>query len=610
MTTTTSINIAARLPSLLRTIPFASWTAPVIIHSKDVEPAARAQPSAPSISRSVHTSGLWRTVAGKKHEDALQSSAAALRAYLGVRMRSHQLGRRAFELVREALDEGHGTTLFAAPGPRARLFLLARRVSQIEEAFDPVPAGALSAGAEAAPWDAAPLGSPPGYGALLDHVRQCFSETELETLELVVGHGLSATEVAYVLEEPAVLVESRLSSARAWLAMQLEDRPLARAMSAEAILRDALRVLPPPAGDDADAAAVCPPLPAGTVVGERYCIEGCIGGGAFGHVYRARDVRVATHVVALKVIHKAARTPAAMDGAMAELARTASAFHPSLVQLKEHGWYDGRLWFVMPWYEGETLAERVARSPLSEREAARLLAPIARALASLHAAGVRHQDVKADNILLARLGGHEEVLPVLLDLGVAVRSEELAVAGTPMYFAPEMARRVIDPDTSASVTEKADVFALAMTLAHALRPAAPSEPNIDTFLAERAGGALHLPRLRGRVRRAMKRWLAEDASARPSAAQLAVELEQWAAVPSSRRARGALAAALLVCMSAAAGIVGATRGASVPGVARVATDQSPYERAAEANALRTRMTQAEDRAASLERRLSRREINR
>lgn len=586
---------------LLRTLPFSSWAAPVIRTADESPPPSIVTAAAPAISRSVHTSGLWRTAVGQRYEDALRASATALRAYLAVRLRSHQLGRDAFEILREALDEGHGATVFAPPGARAHLFLLARRITQMDDAFD-----GPSAGPEAAPWDAAPLGSPAGYGTLLDDVRQCFAETELETLELVVGRGLSIVEVAHVLEESTRTVEARVASSRAWLTLQLEGRPLARTMDADAILRDALRVLPPPAGDDIDAVGVPPPLPAGAVVGERFRIEACIGGGAFGHVYRARDVRVATHVTALKVMHKPARTASAMDGAMAELARTASAFHPSLVQLKEHGWYDGRLWFVMPWYEGETLAQRTARAPLSESEAARVLAPIARALASLHAAGVRHQDVKPENILLARLAGHDEILPVLLDLGVAVKSEELAVAGTPMYFAPEMAKRVVDPDAQGRITEKADVFALAMTLAHALRPAPGTDPDIDTFLSERASGVLHLPRFRGRAGRALKRWLSTSADIRPSAAELAAELDCWAnEAPAGPLPRVALVSFVLA-VSLAVGAVGATRFAGDAGrVAAALTERRSYTRDAEVHALRERIGLAEERAADLEARLSR-----
>src|SRR5690606_2592604 len=100
-------------------------------------------------------------------------------------------------------------------------------------------------------------------------------------------------------------------------------------------------------------------------------------------------------------------------------------FHPSIVQFKDHGWHESRLWFVMPWYEGESLQARIDRQPLSRTEARQIFEPLARALAAMHASGLRHQDVKPENIFLANIKRHGEgvsdILPVLLDLGVAAK---------------------------------------------------------------------------------------------------------------------------------------------------------------------------------------------
>ena len=62
----------------------------------------------------------------------------------------------------------------------------------------------------------------------------------------------------------------------------------------------------------------------------------------------------------------------------------------------------------MPWYDGETLESRLQREPLSRAEALEIFQPLARALAAMHAAGVRHQDVKPENIFLARIPGFGE----------------------------------------------------------------------------------------------------------------------------------------------------------------------------------------------------------
>src|SRR5690606_29568266 len=139
------------------------------------------------------------------------------------------------------------------------------------------------------------------------------------------------------------------------------------------------------------------------------------------------------HVVTLKLLHRVARTPAAREGAIRELSLIASAFHPSLVHFKDHGWFEDRLWFVMPFYVGEMLLERLERGPLELDDTLAHFERLARALAALHAAGIRHQDIKPENIFLVELAtgaaaDRPEILAVLLDLGVAAPNGEMALA--------------------------------------------------------------------------------------------------------------------------------------------------------------------------------------
>ena len=164
-----------------------------------------------------------------------------------------------------------------------------------------------------------------------------------------------------------------------------------------------------------------PVLGIGAVVGDRYEVECLLGAGTFAQVYRARDLLVPDHSVSLKISRDPAIDDQAVRAAMRELQLIASVFHPSIVQLKDHGFYDNRLWFVMPLYRGETLATRLSRGQLSRREAREIFEALAEALATLHGAGVRHQDIKPDNIFLAQLDPEaERRLPVLIDLGLAV----------------------------------------------------------------------------------------------------------------------------------------------------------------------------------------------
>lgn len=588
-------------------VPRSVWSTQA---AQSLPGTAKGAPRAPgpSTKKSIRQSGLWRTARAAAYERELDASLSLLRTYLAVLLRSHDRTERAIEIMREELEQGESRALEAPPGPRARLFRLARRTALAD--------AASSTSVEHAPWDAAPPGRAAGYGRLLDHARGLVSLLELETLLLTIGLGLPDEEAAFVLELDAQKVHERRESSRAWIALQLEGEPAARGLDVSEVIADALRVLPPP---DVRTTASGPPrpLPSGSVIAGRYEIESVVGGGAFGHVYRARDRRVHTHVVALKMAHRASLTEAAKEGAMAELSRIASAFHPSLVQLKEHGWHDERLWFAMPFYEGETLAERLARCPLSVEEAAALLAPIAEALASLHRAGIRHQDIKPDNIFVAQLDD-QRTLPVLLDLGVAARAEDLAVAGTPAYFAPEVARRVTSPDDHVAVDDRADVFALALTFAQSIAPDLQDEEvDLDAFLRERAAAVPRFVDTRLLpVKRSLVRWAAEDARSRPTASELATELHALSrrqVTPRARAWRGvALGAALTLGAVALALGLATKMGVSLrapgtaPHVSTVVASPPPANLVERARtvALEQRLEAAESRAAALEERLT------
>ncbi|MDB4972070.1 MAG: hypothetical protein JWN48_411, partial [Myxococcaceae bacterium] len=226
----------------------------------------------------------------------------------------------------------------------------------------------------------------------------------------------------------------------------------------------------------------------------------------------------------------------------------ASVFHPSVVQLKDHGWHEGHLWFVMPLYRGETLSTRLKRGPLTRRQAREIFEPLAEALATMHRAGVRHQDVKPENVFLASLdledtqdGVPVRVLPVLLDLGVAAKDAELVLAGTPAYFAPEVAARFAGASDPPPVGPKADVFSLALTLCHALDPS-PREQvaagAVDAFVAFRAAHAPKVPQQRDLrdLRSYFERWLHFSPDFRPSAEEFHRELSALTR-PEERAAR-------------------------------------------------------------------------
>jgi eukaryotic-like serine/threonine-protein kinase len=243
----------------------------------------------------------------------------------------------------------------------------------------------------------------------------------------------------------------------------------------------------------------------------------------------------------LKLFRRLALDDAARQSALREVRLIASVSHPSVVQFKDYGWDAGRLYFVMPFYRGETLRARLARGPLSRLEAKAIFVPLARALATMHATGVRHQDIKPENIFLARPHVDEDVLPVLIDLGVAVKDAENVLAGTPNYFAPEVAARFAREPDPPPVTGKADVFSLALVLRNALEPERDEgivAGAVDAFVRTRARKAPPPPRRRdlAYLGSAFSRWLALAPDDRPSAEDLARQLSLLSR-PEERRAR-------------------------------------------------------------------------
>lgn len=170
-----------------------------------------------------------------------------------------------------------------------------------------------------------------------------------------------------------------------------------------------------------------------------YAIEREIGRGGAAVVFQGRSATGAT--VAVKVLRPELAVTVAADRFLREIRLVGQLNHPNIAPLLDVGEREWLLYFVMPYIEGPSLQQHLARGRrLSRADAHRVARDLLSALAHAHAQGIIHRDVKPENILLARTGA------VLVDFGIA-RAIALSsgdrltrsgvTVGTSAYMSPE-----------------------------------------------------------------------------------------------------------------------------------------------------------------------------
>lgn len=171
-----------------------------------------------------------------------------------------------------------------------------------------------------------------------------------------------------------------------------------------------------------------------------WIVEGHVGSGGMGSVFRCRNVLAERILAAVKVIH-----PDPSEDFRERFVREVEALesleHPAIVRVK--GWGEdterGLLWLAMDLVQGHDLAEVLQSGALSEERVRAIFAPLARGLHHAHSQGVFHRDIKPANVLLGDDGAARVV-----DFGIAMHdgrtrmSAAGVVPGTPAYLAPEV----------------------------------------------------------------------------------------------------------------------------------------------------------------------------
>jgi hypothetical protein len=226
----------------------------------------------------------------------------------------------------------------------------------------------------------------------------------------------------------------------------------------------------------------------GRTVGD-FAIEGVIGGGSFGTVYRGRQLGL-DRPVAIKVpTYDIAGDPVQAQRFAREARAAARIVHPGVVAIYAVGELgDGRPYLAMQRIDGAPLDRVLDDGPIPALRALGIARAIASALSETHAADVVHRDLKPANIMWRRDRNGDDRI-TLVDFGIAVckpgsadatRLTTTGLIGTPHYMSPEQAQ-------GEPVDGRADLYALGCVMFELVTGAPPFQGSGFEVLVEHLG---------------------------------------------------------------------------------------------------------------------------
>jgi serine/threonine-protein kinase len=247
-------------------------------------------------------------------------------------------------------------------------------------------------------------------------------------------------------------------------------------------------------------------------LGDDFELLSPLGTGAFGRVYRARDLALEREV-AIKVLHPSLlRDPGVVERFRREAQLAAQVRHPHIVDVFDAGGRGGLIWYIMAYIPGENLGQHVRRhGPLPLDRAVEIMRQGLSALAHAHAQGLVHRDLKPENILVEPDGRIQ-----ITDFGLALALEgsddrrHASHSGTPEFAAPEQL-------LGETVDHRADLYSLTMVIIYALTARLPfGGGTIESVLARQTTGQLpDLPAVRPDVPDELVRVLERGAARDP-----------------------------------------------------------------------------------------------
>ncbi|MBP1705849.1 MAG: serine/threonine protein kinase with sensor(s), partial [Chloroflexi bacterium] len=297
----------------------------------------------------------------------------------------------------------------------------------------------------------------------------------------------------------------------------------------------------------------------GDVLGGRYRLVELLGQGGMATIYRAQDAQLAREVAIKLLRPEYGSDPDFVARFRQEAQAAASLSHPGIVAVYDFGTDAAGPYLVMELVDGEDLGALLRRNgPLPARQAARLVAEVARALEAAHARGLVHRDVKPGNIMITRSGQVK-----VADFGIARAWADARVTlpgvtlGSVHYFSPEQA-------LGEATTPASDVYSLGIVLYELLTGRRPWEGDsaASVAMARISAPAPVVSDVRPNVPPALeaidRKALAPDPAARfPTAGPMADALEAFLAQDRP--------VAPPVVAPAAAAAAGAVAGATVAG---------------------------------------------
>ena len=282
-----------------------------------------------------------------------------------------------------------------------------------------------------------------------------------------------------------------------------------------------------------------------------------LGSGGMGTVYLAESTGPVERRAAVKVIRPDRVEPATVARFATEQQALADADHEHVVRLYDTGITPaGQPWLAMEFVDGEPITSYCERRELDLDARLRLAEEVVRAVQHLHERGIRHGDLKPDNILVTERSGRP--VPKLLDFGLAtVRGravdDDLTTAGTPAYMAPEQFTL-----PSSSIDDRSEVYTLGVVLHEVLtgkRPAGQAVRGSDGVLHARLHPAPCVaPALPRDLRRALARAMAQQPSDRHATVE-ALRLDLQRALEKGAATFRLLATGGVVLVAVAAGLV-------------------------------------------------------